>query len=369
MERITLGIVGCGTISDVYFEAPNEYDVLEIKACADLETARAEAKADQYGVPNVVTTEALLTDPEIDVAVILTPPSTHGDLLIRALENGTHAYTEKPLATSMAQGREIVQTARENGLLVGSAPDTVLGSGVQTCRDVLEAGRIGEPVGAVASWATSGHEHWHPNPDLYYHEGGGPLFDMGPYYLTALLALLGPASAVAGTTTTASAERTITSEPRQGETIDVAVPTHETGTITFENGVTGTLLMSFDVWESTATGFEIYGTEGTLRLTNPNRFDGAPQIHRPKMDDGEWREVSVTRNQSRQQRGLGLLDLAYALHTDWYHRTSGELALHVLEIMSGIRDSGAANEYIELSSAPERPPAVPDEFPNSEVEE
>lgn len=363
MERMTVGIVGCGTISDVYFETTTEYDALEIGACADLETDRAEAKADQYGA-TVVRTEELLTDSEIDVVVILTPPSTHGELLMRALENDTHAYTEKPLAISVAQGEEIVRTARERDLLVGSAPDTVLGSGLQSCRDVLEAGRIGDPVGAVATWTSSGHEHWHPNPDLYYHEGGGPLFDMGPYYLTALTTLLGPARSVAGTTNTATDERTITSDPRSGETIDVAVPTHETGTVTFENGTTGTLLMSFDVWESSVSGFEIYGTEGTLRLTNPNRFDGAPQLHRREMDDGEWREVSVTRNQSKQQRGLGLLDLASAVKSDWHHRTSGELALHVLEIMQGIRDSGQENEYVELSTAPEQPPAVPETFPN-----
>lgn len=360
MDRVTLGIVGCGTISDVYFEAANGFDVLETAACADLETERAEAKADQYGVPTVATTEELLDDPEIDVAVILTPPSTHGDLLVRALESDTHAYTEKPLAASMAEGREILRTANENDLLVGSAPDTVLGTGLQTCRDVLEAGQIGEPVGAVASWANHGHEHWHPNPDLYYQEGGGPLFDMGPYYLTALVGLLGPVSAVAGATHAAFTERTITSDPRQGETIDVDVPTHETGTLTFENGTTGTLLMSFDVWESTVTGFEIYGTEGTLELTNPNRFDGAPRVH----VNGQAHEVSVTREQPGQQRGLGLLDLAYALETDWEHRTRAELGLHVLEIMEGIRDSGDANEYVELSTAPKRPPSVPDGFPN-----
>ncbi len=361
MERITLGIIGCGTISDVYFETATEFDCLEVVACADLATERAEAKADQYGC-RVLPTDALLADPEVDVAVVLTPPSTHGDLLIRALENDTHAYTEKPLATSMTQGREIVRTAREKDLLVGSAPDTVLGSGLQTCRDVLEAGRIGGPVGAVASWATSGHEHWHPDPDFYYQEGGGPLFDMGPYYLTALVALLGPARAVAGTTTKATDERTITSEPRWGETIDVTVPTHETGTVTFENGTVGTVMMSFDVWETSVTGFEIYGTEGTLQLTNPNRFDGTPRVRVQGVD--EVQEISVTRNQSRHQRGLGLLDLAYALTTDWHHRTSAALALHVLDIMTGIRDSGAENEYIELSSTLERPPAVPDDFPD-----
>lgn len=190
-----------------------------------------------------------------------------------------------------ADGERILETAAERGLTVGVAPDTVLGTGIQTCRDVIDEGRIGDPVGAVAFWGSHGHEHWHPNPDGFYREGGGPLFDMGPYYLTALVTLLGPVSSVAGSAGRLHFEREITSEPRRGETIPVSVPTHETGVLTFESGATGTVLTSFDVWGSELTGFEIHGTDGTLSVTDPNRFDGTPRVHLRDMDDGEWRAV------------------------------------------------------------------------------
>ncbi|ELZ61784.1 MULTISPECIES: Gfo/Idh/MocA family protein [unclassified Haloferax] len=363
MERVTLGIIGCGAISDVYFEAGNRFDALDVIACADLDADRAESKAEEYGVPRVLPTEDLLTDPEIDVAVVLTPAGTHGDLVSAALQAGTHAYTEKPLAATKAEGETILETAAERGLTVGVAPDTVLGTGIQTCRDLIDEGRIGDPVGATALWSNHGHEHWHPDPDGFYKDGGGPLFDMGPYYLASLVTLLGPIRSVAGTANTPFEEREITSEPRRGERIPVSVPTHETAVVTFENGATGTLLTSFDVWESELPGFEIYGTEGTLSVTDPNRFDGTPRVHLSDDADGEWREVPVERDHPGQQRGLGLVDLAYSLRSDWAHRTSGDLGFHVLEAMDGIRESAEEGAYVELSAQCERPPSVPDGFP------
>ncbi|ELZ28095.1 hypothetical protein C474_16379 [Halogeometricum pallidum JCM 14848] len=363
MEPASIGIVGCGAISDVYFEACERFDAIDAVACADLDEGLAESKAEEYGVPRVLPTDDLLSDPEVDVVAVLTPPASHGELMLAALRAGKHAYTEKPLAPTREQGEEVIETAAEQGLTVGVAPDTVLGTGIQTCRDVIDDGVIGDPVGAVAFWSNHGHERWHPNPDGFYREGGGPLFDMGPYYLTSLVTLLGPIRSVAGTSKTPLSEREIASEPRRGERIPVEVPTHETAVLTFESGATGTLLTSFDVWESELPGFEIYGTEGTLSVTNPNRFDGTPRVHLRDDDEGEWREVTVDRRHPGQQRGLGLVDLAHSLSSDWEHRTSGEVGYHVLEAMAGIRDSAGEGEYVELSAQCDRPAPVPDGFP------
>ncbi|MFB6136048.1 MAG: Gfo/Idh/MocA family protein [Halobacteriaceae archaeon] len=365
MEPISLGIVGCGAISDRYFEAGNAFDALDLRACADLEVERAESKAEEHGVPVACGPDDLYADDEVDVVVVLTPPAYHGDVALSALDAGKHVYTEKPLAPTREEGAAILERAEAAGLRVGAAPDTFLGTGLQTCRDVVEEGRIGDPVGAVAFWGNHGHEHWHPDPEGFYGPGGGPLFDMGPYYLTALVHLLGPVSAVAGATNALFEEREITSDPKAGKTIPVEVPTHETGVLKFENGATGTLLTSFDVWESELPGFEIYGTEGTLSVTNPNHFGGTPRVHAAEASDGEWEEVTVTREQPGQQRGLGLVDMARAIRSDWRQRASGDLAYHVLDVMQGLRDSSDGEEYVAASSSVERPDPLPDRFPEA----
>ena len=364
MEPVSVGVIGCGAISDVYFEAGARFDAIETVACADIDRERAEAKADEHGVPRACSVEELLSDDRVEVAVVLTPPASHGDVMLRALRAGKHAYTEKPLAPAREEGREILDLADAEGLRVGVAPDTVLGTGIQTCREVVDDGTIGRPVGAVASWGSPGHERWHPDPDLYYAAGGGPLFDMGPYYLTALVHLLGPIRSAAGATETPHDTREITSEPRRGETVDVEVPTHETGVLTFESGATGTLLTSFDVQASELSGFEVYGTEGTLSVTDPNEFDGTPRVHLREAADGEWREVPVERDHPGQGRGLGVVDMAYALRTDWDHRTSGAVGYHVLDVMEGLRESADDSSYVEVSDC-DRPAPLPDGFPEA----
>ena len=366
MERVNVGIVGCGKISDTYFEAGEQFDILRMAACADIDLDRAEEKAEAHGIPKACTPDALASDPEIDVVVNLTPPAVHAEVMLQALEAGKHAYTEKPLAATAEEGREIVEAARERGLRVGVAPDTFLGGGLQTCRDVIDEGRIGEPIGATATWTSPGHERWHPNPDLYYQKGGGPLFDMGPYYLTALVFLLGPVSGVAGGGGTTFPTRTITSEPRYGEEIDVEVPTHETGVVDFEDGATASVTMSFDVAESDLNGFEVYGTEGTLKVSDPNRFDGPVRVHGADADDGEWEEVPVTRGNTGSHRGIGVADMAYAIRTDeWSHRSNGDLGYHVLEVMDGLREAADRNEYYDLVSTCEQPDPLPEAFPET----
>ncbi|WP_114577095.1 Gfo/Idh/MocA family protein [Saliphagus sp. LR7] len=361
MDPVSVGLVGCGSISDAYL-SNDAFDCYEIVACGDLDRERAEATAAEYGI-DARPVDDLLSDPAIEAIVNLTPPSVHAQVCTSALEADTHVYTEKPFATTVEDAREVVDLAAERDLLVGSAPDTVLGAALQTCRTVVEEGRIGRPIGATAIWTSPGHEAWHPDPDLYYGEGGGPLFDMGPYYVTALVSLLGPATRVAGSVGAADDERTIGSGPREGESIDVSVPTHESGVVDFDSGAIATLLTSFDVQGSTLPepAFELYGTEGTLALPDPNHFDGEVAIHR----GGEVEAVEHT-HEYVAGRGAGVADLAYAIRDEgWTHRTSGTLALHVLEALAGIRDSSSEGEHVPIEADLELPPALPREFPRS----
>lgn len=353
MDVVKAGVLGCGTISDAYLSAGDRFDAYEITACADLDAERAEQAADEYGV-TAMDVEDLLADPDIEIVVNLTPPSVHEETCRQILEAGKHVYVEKPLADTVEGARTILDVAEREGLLVGSAPDTFLGAGLQTARQVVDDGVIGRPVGATAIWTSPGHEVWHPNPDLYYQEGGGPLFDMGPYYVTALVSLLGPATRVAGSVTQASDERTITSEPRDGETIDVEVPTHESGVVDFANGAVANLLTSFDVQGSTfpAPAFELYGTEGTLALPDPNHFEGPVRVQR-RGEDG-FENVELT-HEYTAGRGAGVADLASAIRTDWEHRTSGDLAGHVLDVLAGIRESSDTGEHVTFDADLERP--------------
>ncbi|AHG01646.1 oxidoreductase (plasmid) [Halostagnicola larsenii XH-48] len=362
MHPVNVGIVGCGTICDAYLSNATQFDQYRITTCADIDRDRAESKAAEYGIEAVEVPE-LLDDPAIDIVLNLTPPTVHAEVCTEVLEAEKHVYTEKPFATTVADADAIRELAADRGLFVGSAPDTFLGAGLQTCRTVIDEGRIGRPVGATAIWTSSGHETWHPNPDLYYQEGGGPLFDMGPYYVTALVFLLGPARRVAGSIGRASDKRTITSEPRHGETVDVEVPTHEAGVVDFESGAIANVLTSFDVQDSTlpAPAFELYGTDGTLRLTNPNNFDGTVQVSSRKTDG--WEDIPYT-HEYTGGRGVGVADMALAIRSDWDHRTSGELAEHVLEVLSGIRSSSTESEYVALEADCDQPAALPRTFPD-----
>jgi predicted dehydrogenase len=361
MDPLSVGLVGCGNISDRYLGNCASLDAVDIEVCADLDTARAEATAAEFDV-ETRSVEELFESDDVEAVLNLTPPSVHADVMTQALSAGKHVYTEKPLATEGVDAAEVLAVADERGLLVGAAPDTFLGAGLQTARSVLDSGRIGDPVGATALWTSPGHEHWHPDPDLYYDEGGGPGFDMGPYYVTALVALLGPARRVAGATARPHDQREIGSGPRAGESVDVSVPTHESAVADF-GGVPANLSFSFDVQASTFPGpaFEIYGTEGTLALPDPNHFDGPVRV-RSRTDD-DWEAVPLTHDYTAG-RGAGLVDLAYAVRTDWEQRTSGRLAGHVLDVLQGIRSSSEADAYAALDAEFDRPAALPESFPD-----
>jgi predicted dehydrogenase len=261
-----IGLVGCGAISNAYFKGLAPFsDLAQITACADLDLDRAAQKAAEHGVGKSYAVEDFLADPEIDAVLNLTIPAAHAELNLRALKAGKHAYCEKPFSLTYKEGLKVLNESKKRGLLVGCAPDTVLGGGIQTCRKLIDDGAIGRPIAFTANMLCHGHENWHPNPEFYYQTGGGPLFDMGPYYLTSLVMMLGPVKSVTALAKTTFAERLITSEPLRGKKIEVKTPTHLCGGLEFEQGAIGTVTMSFDVWTTHLPLLEIYGSEGSLQ--------------------------------------------------------------------------------------------------------
>ena len=357
-ERTTkVGVIGCGNISGIYLRnARDRFDILEAAACADLDPEKARARGGEFGV-RAVTTEELLADWDIEIVINLTTPAAHAEVALAAIEAGKSVYSEKPLAVTRAEGRRVLEAAKERGVLVGCAPDTFMGAGLQTCRQLIDDGAIGRPVAFAANLLCHGHESWHPDPAFYYQAGGGPMFDMGPYYLTALVSLLGPVRRAAGLTGAGFAERTITSEPRRGQVIPVDVPTHVIGLLDFASGVRGSITTSFDVWAAHGALIEVYGTEGSLSVPDPNGFGGAPRLWTTAA--GEWREAAHTHPYAENSRGIGVADMAHALRSGRPHRASGELAFHVLDVMQAIHESSEQGRYVELESTCERPAPVP----------
>ena len=351
-----IGVIGCGNISRVYLKANEIFPILQIVACADIDMARAEAKAAEHGI-QALTVAQLLAHPEIEIVVNLTVPGVHAEVSQAVLQAGKSAYSEKPLALSTDDGRQLLATAAGRGLRLGCAPDTFLGGGLQTCRKLIDDGWIGEPVAATAFMMSHGHESWHPDPEFYYAAGGGPMFDMGPYYLTALVSLMGPVQRVTGATRITFPERTITSQPKHGKRIQVEVPTHVVGVLDFASGAIGTIITTFDVWAAELPRIEIYGTEGTLSVPDPNTFGGPVRIRRA--GSKEWSELPMTHPYTANSRGLGVADLAYALRSGRPHRASGDLAFHVLEIMQAIHEASDGAAHITLQSTCERPAPLP----------
>lgn len=356
-EPTKIGIIGCGNISPIYFSAGSTFEILDIVACADMIPERAQDRAREFNVPHPVSPEDLLADPEIKIVVNLTIPIAHAEVAQKAVEAGKSVHNEKPLTVTREQGRKLLETAEQKGVRVGSAPDTFLGAGIQTCRKLIDDGWIGEPVGATAFMMCPGHEGWHPDPEFYYKPGGGPMFDMGPYYLTALVSLLGPVSRVSGSTRITRAERMIGSQPKRGEMIQVEVPTHVAGLMDFANGAVGTIITSFDVWGANLPWIEIYGTEGTLAVPDPNGFGGPVRVRRAGASD--WTLMPYTHGYEDNSRGIGVADMAYALRSGRQHRANGDLAFHVLDIMHSFHDSSNEGRHIELSSTCERPAPLP----------
>jgi predicted dehydrogenase len=273
-----------------------------------------------------------------------------------ALYAGKHVYSEKPLATTRSDGAALIELAKVKGLRIGCAPDTFLGGGLQTCRKLIDEGAIGEPVAAVAFMTGHGPEGWHPNPDFFYQPGAGPMFDIGPYYLTALVSLLGPVRRLTGSTRISFPERLITSQPLNGTIIHVNTPTHITGVLDFVSGPVATIIMSFDIWAANLPRIEIYGSEGSLSVPDPNTFDGPVRLR--LAHDKEWREVAVTQMYTENSRGMGVMDMAHAIREDRPHCASGDMAFHILDLMQSFEEASKAGHHLEIQSRCERPASL-----------
>lgn len=351
-----VGIVGCGKISGIYFK--NMCTVLqdvEVTACADLDFERAKASAAEYPGVTPMSVDALMAS-DVEIVVNLTIPGAHYPVSMAALDAGKHVYAEKPITVTREEGEKLLAAAEAKNLRVGNAPDTFLGAGIQTARKLIEDGWIGRPVAATAFMMCRGHESWHPDPAFYYKVGGGPMFDMGPYYLTALVTLLGPASRVTGSTSTSFAERTITSEPKFGETITVDVPTHIAGVVDFSGGAIGTIVTSFDVVSHHLPCIEIHGTEGSMQVPDPNGFGGKVSVKRM---GGDWADVPLSHRYPQNMRGIGVADMAAAIQSGREHRASGALAFHVLDLMHGIHQASDTGAHVEIESACTQPAPLP----------
>ncbi len=359
MEPMNIGVIGCGNISNLYFQAGKRFEAIEITACADILLERAQAKAAEHGIPRACSVDELLADPDVDIVVNLTVPKAHTEVARRALEAGKHVYNEKPLTLSREEGKQLLALAEEKGLRLGCAPDTVLGAGVQTCRKLIDDGWIGEPVSATAFMQCHGHESWHPDPEFYYEHGGGPMFDMGPYYLHALITLIGPVAGVAGRARATFPERIITSEKKRGRRVPVDVPTHVAGVMDFANGAIGTMVTSFDVWRGGCPCVEIHGTRGSLSVPDPNTFGGPVRVFLPGYED--WKDVPLTHIYAGQSRGLGVADMAAAIRGGRPHRANDGVAYHALDIMHAFHDASDTGARAALQSTCERPAPMPHE--------
>lgn len=345
-----IGIVGIGVISGIYLENLTKlFKEIEVVAVCDLIKEKAIRAKEKYNIPKIYDTMyELFDDQEIDIVLNLTRPYEHYDVSYHALMAGKHVYTEKPLGATLEEGIKLTQLAKEKGLLIGGAPDTFMGAGIQTCRKLIDDGYIGTPVGASAFMVCRGHESWHSDPEFYYKFGGGPMLDMGPYYITALINLLGAVKTVSGMTKISFDKRTITSEPLNGTIIDVEVPTYVTGLMQFECGAIGTIFTTFDVHTAEVPRIEIYGSDGTLSVPDPNTFGGPVRLYRPGAR--EFKEIPLMFNYDFNSRGLGLCDMAKAIATKRGIRANNDQLLHVLEIMSSFESSSMQGKHINLTS-------------------
>jgi predicted dehydrogenase len=342
---VGVAIVGAGNISGQYLGNLTKFPDVKVLSIADIDEGRAAEAAAAYGVGHYGSPQAALAIPEVEIVVNLTLPAVHAEVALTALRAGKHVYGEKPLALDAPSGRAVLAEAAQRGLRVGNAPDTFLGAGLQSARRAIEAGVIGEPVAATVALESMGPEGWHPNPEFFYADGAGPLFDMGPYYLTALVSLLGPVSSVAATARKARRTRVVGSGPKAGKEFPVDVPTHVTALLEFAAGYGATSSFSFDSPAGKRL-LEVGGTEATLTLPDPNTFEG-PLLVRAVRDD-EWRELPV--EGTTVSRGIGVLDMARGLRAGVPHRASGELGMHVLDIMTSISASAEEGTFHKVSS-------------------
>lgn len=360
MKRLKAGIIGAGNICGIYIKNLTTMfaENIELAAVANRHPEKAAAAVENYAAAAVAwekTPEDLLKRRDIDLIINLTPPAAHFSVAKAALDAGKHVYNEKPLCTNLADAELLLELAQKKGLLVGCSPDTFLGAGVQTAVKLLKDGWIGRPVAGTAFLLNHGPEHWHPAPDFFYAPGGGPLLDMGPYYIGALVSLLGPVAAVTGNAAISHDQRLITSEPRHGEQVAVTTPTHISALLDFKTGAHVSMIMSFDVWSHSLPHIEIYGSEGTLQLGDPNYFISPVKFRRfrdagwhdaPLLTEGGEARLSWLDNDN--WRGAGVADMAQAIAEGRQPRASGDRALHILAVMTGILDSAEQGKRLPI---------------------
>jgi len=366
-KQINVGVVGAGMISMTYLANLTGFKAIKVRAVADIVPEKAQKMAQDFNIEKACSVEEVLEDSSIDLIVNLTVPKAHAEVTLKGIEAGKNVYGEKPLATNRDDGKKILAAAKSKGVRVGSAPDTFLGGGFQTARKILDDGWIGKPLAAVAFRADHGPDD-HPNAAFFYQKGGGPLFDMGPYYLTDLVNLLGPAKSVASLSQTTFPERTELSKAPWGRTVKVEVPTLVTGSIEFHSGVLCTTMNTFDVWATHLPHIEIYCTNGSISVPNPNRFGGNVKVR--KFDQEEWIDIPPMggfMNDMMDFRGIGTLDMALGIINGREHRANLELAYHVLDIMQSYNDSAGSGKTVHVESTCRKPAPLPLDPLNGEI--
>jgi len=354
IKKTKVGIIGCGMISGAYFKAAQTFNVIEVVACADVMVERAEEKGKEFGVP-AMTIEELLANPDVEIVLNLTPPKVHYEIAMATLKAGKNAYSEKPFGVNFKETEEIMAFAAEKGLLVGCAPDTFLGGGQQTARKLLDDGWIGKPIAGTAMVLGRGPEKW-PHAPAFYDFGAGPMLDLGPYYITALLNLLGPAKSVTAVTCKGSETR-VGGPETVPHVYPINVSTHLSGMVEFECGAIITVITSFEVYKHGHSPIEIYGSEGTLQVPDPNTFGGPVKVYRKGYQD--WVSAPLSHIYTDNSRSIGVADMAYAMQSGRAHRASGELANHALEIMLAFDKSSKLGTKVELTTTCKQPAALP----------
>ena len=356
MRKVGIGVIDCGNISTKYLEAMRHFPMMELKAVADMRSLAAEKRGGEFGVPGLRVDQLLKRD-DIEIVVNLTVPLAHTDVSLAVLNAGKHVHSEKPLGINTVEARKVMDLAAQKNLRVGCAPDTFLGGGHQTARKLIDDGVIGRPAAGSAFFGCPGHESWHPAPGFYYLRGGGPMLDMGPYYITDLVQLLGPVAGVVGSTARPRSERLVTSQPMNGALIPVEVDTHVAGTLEFESGAVISITMSFDVPQHTHSPIEIHGDKASLLVPDPNKFGGEIKLAGPR---GKWETVALSHGHTDGEfRSIGVADMASAILANRPHRASGALAFHVLEVMEAFQRSAGEGRRVAIESRVERPAPLP----------
>lgn len=353
-KKLAVGVVGCGNISNAYFSHAKHFESMEIVACADIFPQAAKAKAKEFNI-KAMTVSALMKSKSIDIILNLTIPQAHAEVNKQALNAGKHVYCEKPFALNLEEAQEVIELSKKKSLRVGCAPDTFLGAGHQNARKIIDDGWLGDVISGTAFMMCAGHESWHPNPGFYYLEGGGPVLDMGPYYITALVNMLGPVESVSAMARK-SEDRIVGSQPKKGEVLPVEVNTHTAGLLKFKSGAIITLIMSFDTVKTSNHCIELHGTNGSLKVPNPNGFGG--NVEYCRRGQKEFQTIPMTHQYADNSRSIGVADMAHAINHKIDHKVSGDLAYHVLEVMLALDDSAEKQKFVKIKSNCSKPEAL-----------